>query len=59
MPRTPLGLELQITQEYFGQARHTVFLVPMWKETLDFLESANDRCEDVANVLEGVVVKHG
>ncbi len=30
-----------------------------WKETLDFLEDATDRCEDVANVLEGVMVKHG
>ncbi|MBS1817884.1 MAG: DUF47 domain-containing protein [Acidobacteria bacterium] len=30
-----------------------------WKETLDLLEHATDRCEDVANVLEGVVVKHG
>lgn len=30
-----------------------------WKETLDFLEAATDRCEDVANVIEGVVVKHG
>jgi predicted phosphate transport protein (TIGR00153 family) len=30
-----------------------------WKETLDFLEAATDRCEDVANVLEGVMVKHG
>ena len=30
-----------------------------WKEILDFLEDATDRCEDVANVLEGVVVKHG
>lgn len=30
-----------------------------WKEVLDFLEEATDRCEDVANVLEGVVVKHG
>ena len=29
-----------------------------WKEILDFLEVATDRCEDVANVLEGVVVKH-
>ena len=29
-----------------------------WKEILDFLEIATDRCEDVANVLEGVVVKH-
>jgi len=33
-------------------------LVMKWKETLDFLEDATDRCEDVANVLEGVVVKH-
>ena len=30
-----------------------------WKEILDFLEAATDRCEDVANVLESVMVKHG
>jgi len=30
-----------------------------WKEILDLLEEATDRCEDVANVLEGVIVKHG
>ena len=30
-----------------------------WKEVLEFLEAATDRCEDVANVLEGVMVKHG
>ena len=30
-----------------------------WKEVLDYLEEATDRCEDVADVLEGVVVKHG
>ena len=30
-----------------------------WKEMFDLLEEATDRCEDVANVLEGVVVKHG
>jgi alpha-glucuronidase len=33
---TNQAIELQITQEYFGQARHHVFLVPMWKEVLDF-----------------------
>jgi hypothetical protein len=33
-------------------------VVMKWKETLDLLEAATDRCEDVANVLEGVVVKH-
>ena len=34
--RTNEAIELQITQEYMGQARHTVFLAPMWKNTLDF-----------------------
>ena len=29
-----------------------------WKEILDFLEDATDRCEDVANAVEGIVVKH-
>ncbi len=29
-----------------------------WKEILDVLEEATDRCEDVANLLEGVVVKN-
>jgi predicted phosphate transport protein (TIGR00153 family) len=38
---------------------HDPLTVMKWKETLDFLEDATDRCEDVANVLEGVVVKHG
>jgi len=30
-----------------------------WKELLDVLEQITDCCEDVANVIEGVVVKHG
>jgi uncharacterized protein len=38
---------------------HDPLLVMKWKETLDFLEDATDRCEDVANVLEGVMVKNG
>jgi predicted phosphate transport protein (TIGR00153 family) len=29
-----------------------------WKEIFDFLEAAVDRCEKVAVVIEGVVVKH-
>lgn len=36
LEKTNQAIELQITQEYMGQARHMVFLVPMWKETLDF-----------------------
>lgn len=30
-----------------------------WKDLLDELETITDCCEDVANVIEGVVVKHG
>ena len=33
--------------------------VMKWKEMFDLLEQATDRCEDVANTLESVVVKHG
>ena len=40
LEHTNEAIELQITQEYMGQARHTVFLVPMWKETLDFDHAA-------------------
>ena len=29
-----------------------------WKEIYDLLETATDRCEDVANVIEGVVLEH-
>ena len=30
-----------------------------WKELFDVLEQVTDCCEDVANLIEGVVVKHG
>jgi alpha-glucuronidase len=33
---TNRAIELQVTQEYTGQQRHLCFLVPMWKEALDF-----------------------
>jgi predicted phosphate transport protein (TIGR00153 family) len=29
-----------------------------WKEIYDLIETATDRCEDVANVIEGVVLEH-
>jgi predicted phosphate transport protein (TIGR00153 family) len=32
--------------------------VMMWKEILDYVEQAIDRAEDVANVIEGVVLEH-
>jgi alpha-glucuronidase len=36
LKKTNQAIELQIAQEYLGQQRHMVFVVPMWKETLDF-----------------------
>ena len=36
LEKTNQVIELQITQEYTGQQRHLCFLVPMWKEVLDF-----------------------
>lgn len=32
--------------------------VMKWKEIIDFIEDATDRAEDVANVIEGVVLEH-
>ena len=48
----------QAVSRLFDEEKDPI-LVIKWKETLDFLEAATDRCEDAANVLEGVVVKHG
>ena len=44
--------------ELFDQEADPISVIK-WKEILDFLEAATDRCEDVGNLLEGVVVKHG
>ncbi|MBA2258055.1 MAG: DUF47 domain-containing protein [Acidobacteria bacterium] len=41
----------------FEEERDPIAIIK-WKEILDFLELATDRCEDIANVLEGVVIKH-
>jgi predicted phosphate transport protein (TIGR00153 family) len=48
---------LAAVRRLFEEERDPIAIIK-WKEILDFLEAATDRCEDVANVLEGVVVKH-
>jgi len=35
-----------------------VYDVIKWREIYEHMETATDRCEDVANVLEGVALKH-
>ncbi len=53
LEKTNQAIELQITQEYTGQARHLVFLVPMWKETLDFDMQAGGAGTPVKQLVAG------
>ncbi len=55
LQKTNRAIELQITQEYMGQARHTVFLAPMWKEVLDFDLRVNNRTTSVKSRVNAVV----
>jgi alpha-glucuronidase len=41
LEKTNEVMELQVTQEYMGQARHLVFLAPQWKEVLDSVVGTN------------------
>jgi alpha-glucuronidase len=50
---TSQAIELQITQEYTGQQRHMVFLVPMWKVALDTDMRAQNRSTPVSEIVEG------
>lgn len=43
--------------ELFGNTTSLPDIIK-WREIYEHLESATDRCEDVANVLEGVVLKN-
>ena len=43
--------------ELFEEERDAIAILK-WKEILDMLEGATDRCKDVANVVEGIFVKH-
>src|SRR5690554_3884911 len=56
LERTNQILELQITQEYTGQQRHLCYLVPMWKEVLDFDTYARGEGSTVARIAAGAVV---
>jgi alpha-glucuronidase len=55
MPKTPLMAELQITQEYLGQANHLVYLAPMWKEFFDADTYAKGPGSLVAKVIDGTL----
>jgi alpha-glucuronidase len=58
MPKTPLMLEVQITQEYLGCATHLVYLTPLFKETLDADTYCYGPGSLVANVIDGSLDGH-
>ena len=41
----------------FKEAKDPIFVIK-WKEIYELLETATDRCEDVANIIEGVVLEN-
>lgn len=53
LQHTSQAIELQVTQEYTGQQRHMVFLVPMWKIALDTDMRAQNRSTPVKEIVEG------
>ena len=55
MPKTPLMMEFQITQEYLGFATHLVYLAPLFEEALRADTFAKGEGSTVAKVLEGGV----
>ncbi len=58
MPKTPIMMELQITQEYTGQAKHLVYLAPQWKEVLDSDTYAKGKDTTVAKIIDGSAERH-
>jgi uncharacterized protein Yka (UPF0111/DUF47 family) len=43
----------------FKEEKDDPIMVIKWKEVYENLENASDRCEDVANIIEGVILEHG
>jgi alpha-glucuronidase len=58
MPRTPLMLELQITQEYLGHASDLVYLAPLFEEVLDADTHRRGAGSTVAKVIDGSLEGH-
>jgi alpha-glucuronidase len=58
MPRTPLALELQITQEYLGFATHLAYLGVLYEEVLDADTHANGAGSTVAKIADGSLFGH-
>ncbi|WP_079690375.1 alpha-glucuronidase family glycosyl hydrolase [Ohtaekwangia koreensis] len=58
MPKTPLMMEFQLTQEYLGFATHLVYLAPLFKECLDADTYAKGKGSTVSRVIDGSLENH-
>lgn len=58
MPKTPLMMEFQLTQEYLGFATHLVYLPTLFKECLDADTYAKGPGASVAQVIDGSLEGH-
>ncbi|MCT8137113.1 alpha-glucuronidase [Anaerobacillus sp. CMMVII] len=58
MPNTNQILEFQVTQEYTGQQRHLCYLIPQWKEILDFDTYAKGEGSTVKSVVDGSMYQY-
>lgn len=58
MPKTPLMMEFQVTQEYLGQGTNLVFLAPLFKETLESDTYYKGKGSTVAKVIDGSLDDH-
>lgn len=58
MPKTPLVIEFQITQEYLGFSTHLVYLSTLFKECLDADTYTKGKGATVAKVIDGTLEDH-
>jgi alpha-glucuronidase len=55
MPKTPLAMEFQLTQEYLGQGTHLVYQAPLFKEVLETDTYVNGKGSTVAKLIDGTL----
>ncbi len=58
MPKTPLMMEFQVTQEYLGQATNLVYLAPLFKEVLQSDTYYKGKGSTVAKIIDGSLDNH-
>lgn len=53
LEKTNQMLEVQIAQEYTGQQRHVCYLIPMFKEVLEFRTYCREKDDSVLDLISG------